>query len=287
MEFDRDEYETLFDEQRTLVRAAVGDGGIVDGSQARDDQFHYSRRLSVVLQLVRWTESRRWPETPIRSGPARSLANALVTTEMRTWASATRTGRLERDLLGFAFTTPEARETWERLGRPSMFDGPPGPQAIAPSGADRHNIGYIPLTRRELFEFPTDPQAIYERLRSVRPENPAAATVFQQLRSAIGIQERPELRAGIYHAFALVPGVRIDADATDAIGRHGTVIRFVRDDQDTDREQQLILDARSYELLGERVAIVDAAASSLDVVDGTITTETVCIRAVTDEPAAP
>jgi hypothetical protein len=35
------------------------------------------------------------------------------------------------------------------------------------------------------------------------------------------------------------------------------------------------------------VAIVDATASSLDVVDGTITTDTVCIRAVTDEPAAP
>jgi hypothetical protein len=43
----------------------------------------------------------------------------------------------------------------------------------------------------------------------------------------------------------------------------------------------------SYELLGERVAIVDATASILDVVDGTITTDTVCIRAVTDEPAGP
>ena len=265
----------------------MGDGGVVDGSQARDDQFNYSRRLSVVLQLVRWTESSRWPETPIRAEQAGGLANALVTTEMRTWASATRAGRLERDLLGFAFTTPEARGTWERLGRPSMFTGPPSPQAIAPNGADHYNIGYIPLTRRELFEFPTDPQAIYERLRAVRPEQRAAATVFQQLQSAIGIQARPELRAGIYHAFALLPGVRIDADATDAIGRHGTAIRFVRDDQDTDREQQLILDTHSYELLGERVAIVDAAASSLDVNDGTITTETVCIRAVTDEPAAP
>jgi hypothetical protein len=35
------------------------------------------------------------------------------------------------------------------------------------------------------------------------------------------------------------------------------------------------------------VAIVDATASILDVVDGTITTDTVCIRAVTDEPAGP
>jgi hypothetical protein len=269
MGFDRDEYERLFE-------------GEV--APAREDQFRYSRRLSVGLQLVRWQESRKWPTTPIHRSEARDLPNALVTTEMRTWSSATRSGRLERDLLGFAFTTPEAREAWEQLGRPAMFEGPSRPQGIAPGGANRYHIGDLSLTREELFEFPTDPELIYERLRAVRPEQSAAATVFQQLRGSIGLSERPELRAGIYHTFALVPGVQVDPHAEDAIGRTGAAVRFVRDDQSTDREEQLIVDTDYYELLGERFVIVDPSTSSFDVAEGTIVCDLVSIRAVTDEP---
>ena len=259
MGFDRDEYERLFEGQRVLLRAAAGDPPRGEVAPAREDQFRYSRRLSVGLQLVRWQESRKWPTTPIHRSEARDLPNALVTTEMRTWSSATRSGRLERDLLGFAFTT-------------------------APGGANRYHIGDLSLTREELFEFPTDPELIYERLRAVRPEQSAAATVFQQLRGSIGLSERPELRAGIYHTFALVPGVQVDPHAEDAIGRTGAAVRFVRDDQSTDREEQLIVDTDYYELLGERFVIVDPSTSSFDVAEGTIVCDLVSIRAVTDEP---
>lgn len=287
MGFDPGEYERLFDDQRVLLRAAAGEPPGGEVASAREDQFRYSRRLSVGLQLVRWKESHRWPETPVERSHARDLPSALVTTEIRTWVSATRSGRLERDLLGFAFTTAQARESWERIGRPAMFEGPSHPQGIAPGGTDRHHIGYLSLTREELFEFPTDPELIYERLRAARPGKPAAATVFQQLRGSIEIRERPELRDGIYHAFALVPGVQIGTRAEDAIGRPGTAVHFVRDDQDTDREQQLILDAHSYELLGERCVIVDRTTGSFDVPNGTTISDLVCIHAVTDEPQAP
>ena len=61
-------------------------------------------------------------------------------------------------MLGFAFATSEARETWERLGRPAMFETAAVPPGIAPGGTGRYRIGYLSLTRSELFEFPTDPQ---------------------------------------------------------------------------------------------------------------------------------
>src|ERR1039458_6248420 len=109
MGFDRDEYARLLTTSgRCCVRPPATAG---------------------TLRTRKWSCSSFAGPSPAggqrRRSPARAprLPNALVTTEMRTWGSATPTGRLERDLLGFALRTADALDRCEWLGRPGILDG--------------------------------------------------------------------------------------------------------------------------------------------------------------------
>jgi hypothetical protein len=83
-----------------------------------------------------------------------------------------------------------------------------------------------------------------------------------------------------------VPTVQATGKVTDGAGRVGIELRSIREDQDRDR--LLILDPRSFELLGAQTVALDALASRLGVPTGAVTENTVILeRAATDQIQAP
>ena len=83
-------------------------------------------------------------------------------------------------------------------------------------------------TYRFLQSLPTEPQALLSLIERQmagqlpRPEE-AFTTIGDILNNAI---VPPQVSAALYRAAALIPGVTVVADATDAIGRHGVAVAF-------------------------------------------------------------
>ena len=81
-------------------------------------------------------------------------------------------------------------------------------------------------TYRFLQSLPTDPHALLVRIeQQMQGQLPqpveAFTTIGDLLREAIA---PPRVSAALYRAAALIPGVTMVADATDAIGRHGVAV---------------------------------------------------------------
>ncbi len=260
--------------------AALGQAAVVAEHRAaplpRDDQFFFVRSRHTGI---------------VSSGPPGQpkTATALVTKERAIWTSITRRGRLQERVVATRFPTRRHRRAWERAGRPSLAIPPAtgDGESVTPRGTYR--LGPLRLTRQQLVDFPTDPGDIYARLRSRVPDrgrSPAFA-VFTALGAALRESPAPaELRAGLYRAIALVPGVKLVGRVTDSAGRQGTAValavgRGVR--------RELVFDARTSELLAEREVLVDpGAVPALDLPAGTAIGESVYLqRGVTDELTAP
>ncbi|MGW1200799.1 CU044_5270 family protein [Streptomyces sp. NPDC002536] len=116
-----------------------------------------------------------------------------------------------------------------------------------PAGLDRP-------TYQWLASLPTDPDALYERLRNeVRPVKgqDRDQTVFEAfgllLKSAV---MPPETEAALYKAAAKIPGVVEITDATDAKGRHG--IAIAREDTQRGERTEWVFDRQSLAYLGDR-----------------------------------
>jgi hypothetical protein len=81
-------------------------------------------------------------------------------------------------------------------------------------------------TYRFLQSLPTDPHALLSLIeqqmqgQQPRPEE-AFNTIGDLLREAVA---PPQVSAALYRAAALIPGVTVVPDATDAIGRHGVAV---------------------------------------------------------------
>jgi hypothetical protein len=250
----------------------------------RDDQFYYSRSITLSLQnldrLILSLASAESPSTVTRAD-LQHAARGFVTAEHRGWTSATRIGRVQQTQLDIAMLPPHPHDLWHANGRPSLTRRVP--QDVAPTGGHTHRVGNISLSRRELFDFPTDPQIICERLLATRPHDPSK--VLTQLVESLRSGPKPAaLRRGIYGALLLVANVRAAGTATDGAGREGASLRYTREDQDRDREVELILDASSFELIGKRTHALEEMASRLGIPAGAVIENTVIMeRATTDQ----
>ncbi len=70
----------------------------------------------------------------------------------------------------------------------------------------------------------------------------------------------PKLRAAVFNALAELPGIELDRDATDLIGRPGYAISFF--DRETGMRVEYIFDPETSEILGARTVLTDPALSS-------------------------
>jgi hypothetical protein len=130
-------------------------------------------------------------------------------------------------------------------------------------------------TYRFLQSLPTDPHALLsliERQMSGQqpPPEEAFITIGDLLREAIA---PPRVSAALYRAAALIPGVTVVPDATDAIGRHGVAVAMTVEDV----RYEWIFSKQTLSYLGERDVYV-AKPRDLTITVGSVASEAAVLQ---------
>ncbi|MFJ3498460.1 CU044_5270 family protein [Streptomyces sp. NPDC086091] len=151
-----------------------------------------------------------------------------------------------------------------------------------PAEADPETLasGSGVLTAAQVAALPTDPKVlldkIYAETEGRAPGKNAAAFSWIGDTVAENIVP-PKVMAALWRAAALIPGVRLVDDSTDAAGRHGKAIAHVADGERT----EYIFDDRTHLFLGERSYLVkNTSAGKAGLLTGT---SAVLSRGVVDE----
>ncbi|SFF47178.1 hypothetical protein SAMN05216251_11596 [Actinacidiphila alni] len=151
-----------------------------------------------------------------------------------------------------------------------------------PADADPDTLASGPavLTAAQVAALPTDPQAllklIYARTAGQSPGKDAAAFSWIGDTVAENIVP-PRVMSALWRAAALIPGVELVGDATDAAGRHGTAVAHVANGERT----EYVFGSGSHLFLGERSYLVKTTSAGKA---GTLTgTSAVLSRGVVDK----
>jgi hypothetical protein len=101
--------------------------------------------------------------------------------------------------------------------------GSPRPRLRCPDRGGVHDPTY-----RFLQSLPTNPHALRNLIeRDMQGQLPRPEEAFTTIGDLLGEAiAPPRVSAALYRAAALIPGVTMIADATDAIGRHGVAVAF-------------------------------------------------------------
>lgn len=121
--------------------------------------------------------------------------------------------------------------------------------------------GLNDATYRLLQRLPTDPHALLAMIYRLEqghgpgPDQEAFVTIGDLLGDRVA---PPRVAAALYQAAALIPGVSLIPDATDAIGRHGVAVAQTADGIRT----ELIFRRTGLQLIGERTVIASIGMST-------------------------
>jgi hypothetical protein len=132
---------------------------------------------------------------------------------------------------------------------------------------------------------PTDPAALYAEIvsrydGSSASKDEASLVALTDLAGTNSPYLTPALRAAIYRAMALVPGVDVVGSGVDALGRTGTVLARTEPVRGTRAE--FILDPATGQILGDRHRVVDPGDAEADVPAGTVTWQSAAVVSVVD-----
>ena len=120
-------------------------------------------------------------------------------------------------------------------------------------------------TYRLLQALPTDPQALLNRIYRMErghgpgPAQEAFVTIGDLLNGKI---PPPKVAAALYRAAALIPGVTLVPDATDAIGRHGVGVAQHVSGIPGGITSELIFNQATLRLIGSRTIEARTGAST-------------------------
>jgi hypothetical protein len=170
-----------------------------------------------------------WVANQVCQGGSGSDCTTEKPYETQLWQSVSNlcvTGLLREDGQDIPLPYSWTVNTQGGLGEMVNSKAPPGHAA---TGHGCPQVGGVhDPTYRFLQSLPTDPQALLSLIEQEmqgqlpRPEE-AFTTIGDLLGTAI---TPPQVSAALYRAAALIPGVTVVADATDAIGRHGVAVAF-------------------------------------------------------------
>ncbi|MEV4418837.1 CU044_5270 family protein [Patulibacter sp. NPDC049589] len=269
------------------LTSGVGDGGIspepataatvlrraatvVEGARPAlpgPSQYWYRDEVNLVMTM----------QITTNTADARD-ATSFVMSRRRTWSSATQESVFLQRSLGT--TAPGADPPAFAVG-----PGAKGVRRLAPvveggPGVERAELGRMApslagerLTPRAVRAYPTDPAAIYARLRRETagagrsPNGEVWVVINDALRD---VPLPPKIAAGLYRTLATMPGVRLDGDTTDRLGRRALQISF--QEPGTWERQILLLDPTTYARLGDREVVTAAVGPVPEGVDPTVTT---------------
>jgi hypothetical protein len=203
------------------------------------------------------------------------------------WLSVGKSGRLTQTQDGeLHWLSPQDKANWIRFGSPKMEDtGGPDSTSMDPIG--HYFIGDERFTTQQLEDFRPTPRELFDRLRSrvgdrgQSPDGEVFVEIADALREA---PQTPALRATLYRALALVPGVRLLGNVHDRLGRAAVGVAFT---EHTGMRQELLFDPHTSEVLNER-EVVTEHVQGLSAAPGTVVEDIVYTkRAVTDTTQAP
>lgn len=223
--------------------AAVAEASL-DNPQPNRDQYLYQRATNAYIS----GGSGSWN----RNGKPVHKYSSLVEAKSESWTSAVHCGLSRHTSVGRKFPTERDRKIADRLDRfgrrqfeelnrkrrargqkPLEFQywsiGMPGQDevmALPAQDESKVRLGREKLTRRELRSFPTEPAAIYRRVRRATRgyAGSGAFGQWQAIDEALlnpNLPNSPQLRAGLINALAYVPGVESIGNETDPTGRQG------------------------------------------------------------------
>jgi hypothetical protein len=229
----------------------------------RDDQFYFFHSTGFGAEI------------PDNAGAIRTDQDQSI------WTSIDRAG-LNRTLV--KHVEPLSPRDARKPREPIAF--PPGMHSFPLDPARHYYIGVEPLTRAQLLAFPTDPAWLYHHVLAHtdgRGPSPTGET-FVELGDALRGPAPAPLRAGLYRALALVPGVELAGRVTDRAGRPGIAVSHTEEGV----RHELVFDPRTSEMLAEREVLVDPTVDHIDEPAGTVLQDTVYLqRGVTDDLKPP
>jgi hypothetical protein len=259
----------------TVLRAAAAAAAARPDRFPRAGQFLFVRvRTNALLSIHRGFGI----PLPIQrdNGPYELVA----TVSWESW-SPTRTGEAQTRVVAVTFPTAAARTRWIALGRPDpLADLSPHPARLAPLGT-RIPVGgpLRTLSAAEILALPTAPRALSRELFG-RVSAAAAVSIVQNLNLyPIG----GPLRAAMYRALALEPGIRTAGTVRVLSGRAGVALA-ARDPSGLVADE-LVLDPATGEVLGTRTVSTSARSG---LAPGTVRYESVIVsRTITNRPGPP
>jgi hypothetical protein len=137
----------------------------------------------------------------------------------------------------------------------SMVPGSPRPRLHCPYRGGVHDPTY-----RFLQSLPTDPRALLSLIeREMQGQQPGPEEAFTTIGDLLGEAiAPPRVSAALYWAAALIPGVTVVRDATDAIGRHGVAVAMTYQSVRT----EWLFSRQTLQYLGEREVNVANGSSA-------------------------
>jgi hypothetical protein len=148
-------------------------------------------------------------------------------------------------------------------------------------------LGTERLTSEQLRAYDPTPQELFDRLRSRVGDRGQSrdGEVFVEIADALReAPQPPRLRATLYRALALVPGVQFLGDVKDRLGRAAVGVAFT---EHTGLRQELLFDPQTSEVLNER-EVVAQPVQGIRAPVGTVIEDIVYTkRAVTDATTRP
>jgi hypothetical protein len=241
----------------------------------RDDQFFYVASEGTEL---------------VSSFPTRHPKDSfsyLYTKRREVWLSVDRSGLLSEEQVGPPrWVTPRDRENWIKAGRQGAT-AEHGPRQEPMDAIHQYYIGDERFTTAQLLAFDPTPQQLFDRLRSRVGDRGQSrdGEVFVEIADALReAPQTPRLRATLYRALALVPGVQLLGELRDRLGREAIGVAFT---EHTGLRQELLFDPQTAEILNER-QVVAHPVQGLRAAPGTVIEDIVYTkRAVTDATTRP
>ncbi|SNX65831.1 hypothetical protein SAMN06272735_7671 [Streptomyces sp. TLI_55] len=111
----------------------------------------------------------------------------------------------------------------------------------------KHQVMWPPTEYAELAQWPTEPDELLQRLRMGKGGDDRMAFVNAVQFFVVPRAMPPGLEAATFEAVALIPGVRTDREAVDALGRQGVAVSYPTFDF------AFLFDTKTYAYLGLNV----------------------------------
>ena len=263
---------------QTAVIAASGEGA--PALQAEPAQYYFTKMKKV--EFEGWIPGGETADAPITSQPGGF--SGLIPSDSEYWISPGGGDRVRETMGTPQFLSSAEQSHWEQAGSPLPlgFD-PRYDQALVQEAEEETSRHYLETSRGVLDVEDPRPgdgsasESIYPDLSNA-PTDPKELRIAIQSRRAPGISEPgekplgtmetiedlagllshpnagPALRAAAFNALAELPGIELDRDATDLVGRTGYAISY---DKGHGMRDEFIFDPATSRLLGERTVLAD------------------------------